>query len=181
MARGATRLKIVSTPLPASRDEVNALIFEIGEEQRARQAIQTRLEETIANLKKTAEAEAKAHSEAIAEKIGRVHAWCLANREEITDDGKTKTVKFGNGEVSWRLRPPGVTLMRGIKAEDVISSLQQLGKRFAKFLRWKVELNKEAILDDPDLARIVPGIRIGSAGEDFAVKPIALQLEEVVR
>ena len=181
MARGATKLKIVSTPLPASRDEVNTLIYEIGEEQRARQAIQTQLDDTIANLKKTAESDAKAHSEAIAEKIARVHAWCVANREEITDDGKTKTVKFGTGEVSWRSRPPGVTLIRGVKAEDVIASLQQLGRRFAKFLRPKVELNKEAMLDDPDLARDVPGIRIGSAGEDFTVKPIALQLEEVVR
>ena len=181
MARAATKLKIVSTPLPASRDEVNTLIHEIGEEQRSRQAIQAQLDAAIAKLKATAEADAREHNEAIAEKIARVHAWCLANREEITDDGKTKTVKFGAGEVSWRSRPPGVTLVRGVKVEDVISALQQLGKRFAKFLRWKVELNKEAILEDPALARIVPGIRIGSTGEDFTVKPIALQLEEVVR
>jgi len=181
MARAATKLKIVSTPLPASRDEVDALIHAIGESQRQRQSIQSKLDEDVAALKKSAEAEAKVFSESIAEKMAQVHAWCLANRDEITDDGRTKTVRFGNGEVSWRSRPPGVTLMRGMKADDVIASLQQLGRKFAKFLRPKVELNKEAMLDDPDLARTVPGIRIGSGGEDFTVKPVALQLEEVVR
>lgn len=181
MGRAATKLKIISTPLPESREAVNALIYEIGEHQRLRQAIQDKLDADVAALKKAAESTAKVQSDSIAEKLGQVHAWCLAHRDEITDDGKTKTVKFGNGEVSWRNRPPGVWLARGMKVEDVIASLQKLGKRFAHFLRPKVELDKEAMLKDPELARAVPGVRIGSAGEDFTVKPVALQLEEVVR
>jgi len=181
MARAATKLKIVSTPLPDSREAVNDLIYEIGEHQRLRQAVQDQLDGQIAELKKAAESKAKPLNDAIAENLAQVHGWCLANRDEITDDGRTKTVKFGNGEVCWRSRPPSVGLQRGTKAEDVIAALQQLGRKFAKFLRPKVELNKEAMLDDADLARTVPGVRIGSGGEDFTVKPIALQLEEVLR
>ena len=181
MGRAAAKLKIVSTPLPDSREAVDALIHEIGEHQRLRRAIELSLGGDIADLKAAAEAKAKPHAESIAEKMGQVHAWCLANRDEITEDGRTKTVRFGNGEVSWRNRPPRVALARGIKAEDLVATLRQLGRKFRKFLRLKIELNKEAMLEDPDLARTVPGVRIGSVGEDFTVKPVALELEEVVR
>ena len=180
MARSKA-LKIAARPLPTSRDEVNQLIAEIGEAQRRRQSIELAMNEDIGATKKAAEEAAKPHNAAIAEKLATVHAWCVANRASITDDGATKTVKFAAGEASWRNRPPAVSLVKGTKAEDVIASLLGLGARFAHFLRPKHEIDKEAMLKEADLARTVPGVRIGSAGEDFALRPIALQLEEVVR
>jgi hypothetical protein len=55
--------------------------------------------------------------------------------------------------VLWRIRPPSVAI-RG--AEAVIAHAQALG--LAKFVRTKEEVNKEAILNEPDQVRGVAGI-----------------------
>lgn len=46
-------------------------------------------------------------------------------------------------------------------------------------LRVKEEVNKEAMLAEPDVARTVAGVTVGSAGEDFVIKPFETELEEV--
>lgn len=35
-----------------------------------------------------------------------VQAWCESRRDELTQNGKTKTGSFNTGEVQWRQRPP---------------------------------------------------------------------------
>jgi phage host-nuclease inhibitor protein Gam len=58
----------------------------------------------------------------------------------------------------------------------VIEALKRLG--LTRFLRVKEEINKEAILAEPDAVRDVKGISI-SQGEDFVIVPLATELEEV--
>ena len=38
--------------------------------------------------------------------------WAEANRDHLTRDGKTKTVRLAAGEFSWRTRPPSVCTAR---------------------------------------------------------------------
>lgn len=99
-----------------------------------------------------------------------IQAFCETHRMSLTGDGRVKYHDFGTGRVNWRQRPPKVTI-RGVDA--VIEGLKKLG--LSQFLRVKEEVNKDAVLADPDVARNVAGISISSAGEDFVVEPVELE------
>jgi phage host-nuclease inhibitor protein Gam len=94
-----------------------------------------------------------------------VAAYCEAHRSELIDN-KTKTVKLPSGEISWRFTPPSV----GIKnTTAVIAAIKERcwGKRF---LRVKVEINRQALRDDPKRALTIPGVSIGRK-EELIIKP----------
>ena len=103
-----------------------------------------------------------------------MQTWCEANRKELLD-GDSKTVKFGNGEVAWRNRPPSVTL-RGVEA---IIEWCKRHRGFLSFLRIKAEVNKDAMLANPKMAAKIPGVKIVSGIEDFIVTPLSAALEKV--
>jgi phage host-nuclease inhibitor protein Gam len=129
----------------------------------------------VAALKAEADAAARAAGEAferaaaqpqaeLEELRAGVQAWCEAHRAEIC--GRAKSAEFATGRVSWRLRPPRVTI-RGLDA--AIEACRRLG--LGRFLRERVEINREAMLADPEAARLVPGVAVASAGEDFVIEP----------
>lgn len=95
-----------------------------------------------------------------------VQAWCESRRDELTQNGKTKTGSFNTGEVQWRQRPPSVGI-RG--TESVLESLHTLG--LTKFIRVKEEINKDAMLNEADLAATVAGVTIKKGVEDFVITP----------
>jgi len=162
---------------PVNADEADTAIAEIGELQRRRTIIETDLNEALAALKTVAEKEAAPVNARLKELTEGVHAFCAANRDALTDDGATKTHKFGNGEVSWRMRPPKVSIRDNAIVIASIKALRLAGE----FLRIKEEIDKEAMLKNPELALTIPRVSIGSAGEDFVIKPFSTELEEVSR
>ena len=95
-----------------------------------------------------------------------IQTWCESHRAELTQSGKTKTANMITGQISWRARPPSVSI-RGTNA--VIELLKNKG--LDRFVRTKEEPNKEAMLADPDAIRTVPGISIISGVEDFVIEP----------
>ena len=95
-----------------------------------------------------------------------VQSWCEANRAELTQHGKTKTGSFNTGSVQWRQKPPSVAV-RGV--ESVIETLNRLG--LGRFVRTKEELNKEAILNEPQAVQGVAGLSIKTGVEDFVISP----------
>ncbi len=108
-----------------------------------------------------------------------MQTWAEANRQALTRQGKTKTVDLATGKVSWRLRPPSVTI-RG--AEAVLHWLEfssPAGEGFGAFIRRSSSVDREAMLKDPALAAKVPGVKVGSAGEDFIIEPFEAQLSEM--
>lgn len=157
----------------SNRLEVDAAIAEIGAAQRARDDINTRMNTELAQVKERYEAEALPHAAVIKELGAGVQIWCEAHREELTRDGRTKTHKFGAGEVSWRMRPPRVS----IRGEGIVmEALKRLG--LERFIRRKEEIDKSAILEDPTAVDGIKGLSI-SQGEDFVIKPFETELEEV--
>lgn len=62
------------------------------------------------------------------------------------------------------------------KPEDVIETLRRLG--LDKFLREKVEVNKDAILAAPKEVEGIAGINIKSGIEDFEIIPFEQTLTE---
>ena len=95
-----------------------------------------------------------------------LQAWCEANRNELTNGGKVKTANLVTGEIQWRQRPPSVGV-RG--AESVIEALMGFGLN--RFVRMKAEVNKEAILNEPDAVKGVAGITVVTGVEDFVITP----------
>jgi len=160
-------------PVPQDREQVRDYILRIGRHQNDRKRIEATMNDQIQKIKDKYQAQAAPHAEQIAELSQGVQVWCEANRDKLTNGGKRKSADLGAGEIQWRTRPPKVSL-RNIPG--VIEALKALG--LAQFLRTKEEINKEAILADPEAAQNVKGITI-SQGEDFVIKPHESELEEV--
>lgn len=160
-------------PVPQSREEADSMIKELGETRRRLERTKADMNDQLAKVKEKYEQKASPDQDKAQELMSGLEDWCTANRDEITNDGKVKFAKFGNGEVKWRTRPPRVSV-RGI--DTVLENLRALG--LGKFIRIKEEINKDAILNEPDQAKGVAGITIGSEGEDFVVEPFEDQLSE---
>ncbi len=102
-----------------------------------------------------------------------MHTWCEAHRDELTQGGKVKYHDFPSGHVAWRMRPPRVVVRN---LEKVLEALRTLG--LSQFIRVKEEVNKEAVLAEPDVVAQVRGISIAQE-EDFGITPFETKLEEV--
>lgn len=160
-------------PIPQSREDVAEAIAEIGRRQRERDRIQAAMNDELAVIRQRYEEEGQPHKDAIEGLKRGVQLWCEAHRDELTQGGKVKHREFASGEVRWRMRPPSVTV-RG--AGVVIEALKFLG--LDRFIRTKEEVNKEAILADPDAVKAVKGISVAQT-EDFVIIPHETELEEV--
>lgn len=160
-------------PVPQSRDEVNEAIARIGLLQRERERIQADMNDELAKVRLRFEELATPLNEQITGLSQGVHTWCEAHRMELTRSGKTKFYDFAAGEIKWRLRPPRVSLQ---SVENVLETLKRLG--LTRFIRVKEQLNKEAMLAEPEVVSGVAGVRIEQS-EDFVIVPFGSNLEEV--
>ncbi len=171
MNKSKSRVPAVAVRVPQARAEASEALRLLGERTRQLARIQADMNDALARIKEEAETHAapiRAEAEAILEGL---KVWCEANRETICGRG-TKTADLGTGTVSWRLRPPSVSV-RG--ADSVIEACRRLGLH--RFLREKVEVNKEAMREEPEVARLIAGVTVGSAGEDFVAEPFEAELE----
>ena len=156
-----------------TREEVDAAIAQIGIAQRERTAIEVAMNAELAAVRASYETLAAPRAAVIKEFRVGVQIWAEANRRELTREGRTKTVKLAAGEISWRTRPPKVRITgEGI----VLAALKALG--LERFIRTKEEIDKNAILADPEAVTAVKGITLAQ-GEDFVIKPFATDIEEV--
>lgn len=176
MAKAATKLKTPASPFPVPQntEDANQFIFALGEAQRERLRIEAEMNDRLSDIKAAFEVQAAPYRAAIENLARGLQVYAEGHRDALTKDGRVKFHRFAAGEIQWRARPPKVTI-RGI--DTVIAALKCLG--LTRFLRVKEEVNKEAMLAEPDVATTIAGVTIGSAGEDFIVKPFETELEEV--
>ncbi len=158
-------------PAPPSREEAASYIRRIGENARMIARFQAEMNDGIATLKQDAENAATPRAEEIERLTDGLRAWCDANRAALTDNGKRKFADLGTGKIEWRRSPPKVSV-KGVEA--ALEAIKKLG---LPFVRTKEEIDKEAMLREPDKARLVPGVAIGSEGENFSVEPFEAVLE----
>lgn len=164
------KLKSAARALPQSRDEVAALIGQIGEDERALCLIEVELNEKIAALRAGYEERADPLRQRIAASQSAVQSYCEANRASLTDGGKVKTHRFTTGDVAWRTRPPAV---RVTAEADCIARLQESGR--GRFVRVRQEINREAVLAEREAVEDIPQIRVVQS-EDFIVTPHQIEL-----
>lgn len=160
-------------PVPQNRDDAAAAVTTIGDVGRQLKRLEADMNDELAKTKEAYEYLATPLRASIEEKTEGLKIWAEANRTALTGGDKTKTVDIGTGVLRWRLRPPSVRLL---KIESILTSLRGLGLQ--RFVRTKEEVDKEAMLREPEVARMVPGVTIGSEGEDFIVEPFETALSE---
>ena len=176
-ASSKTKTRAANLPVPQNRDEAARFVTRVGELTRELTRRETDMNDVLARTKEQFEQAAQPLREQLRETTAGLGLWCEANRDALTAGGKTKTADLGTGTVAWRRRPPKVTL-RG-KVEEIVARLRTLG--LARFIRTKEEVNKEAMLEEPDVARTVCGVSVASEGEDFVVEPFEATLPAEVR
>lgn len=171
MKAASTRIKKQAYAVAVPRDaaEVSASIAAIGAASRALQRLEADMNAELAAIKERWEQRAAPERKQIEALTQGVQVWCEANRAELLK-GDAKTASFPAGEVQWRMRPPRVAV-RGLEA--VLETLRRLG--LTRFLRTKEELNKDAILNEPEAIKGVAGISV-EQGEDFVIKPFEVEL-----
>ena len=174
MAKSALKTKAPASPAAQTREEAEAFVHRIGEIQRELTRREADLGDALARAKRAAEETALPLKEELEVAQDAVQAWAEANRAAITRQGKTKTVELSTGKVSWRQRPPSVKL-RGV---DAIIQYLLARPSLARFLRVKHEVDKETLAREPEFAVSIPGVTVGSAGEDFIIEPFEAQLSE---
>lgn len=167
MAKKATRIKTDTFAVRyQTRDEVEVAIKEIGDLNRELERLAIEQNDKLAAITEEYAPLMNEVKEKTKPMMDAVQAWCESRRDELTNNGKTKTGTFNTGEVQWRVRPPSVGI-RGV--DSVLDSLKMRG--FTQFIRIKEEINKEAMLNEPDTAASVPGVTIKTGVEDFVITP----------
>lgn len=167
MARNAARLKTKSIAyVPQSRDDAAADIRKIGDLQRQLTRTSTEMNDAIAAITQNFQPRMDAIKEQLNLLQAGVQGYCEAHRHALTDNGRVKTANLITGEVQWRQRPPSVSI-RG--QQVVLETLRRLG--LERFIRTKEEVNKEAILNEPDEVRGVAGLNVITGVEDFVITP----------
>ncbi|MGL5447472.1 MAG: host-nuclease inhibitor Gam family protein [Rhabdaerophilum sp.] len=158
-------------PVPQNKDEAAEAVKRIGVTSRQIARMEADLNDQIAEMKKQAEEAAAPLRDRKDELTEGLKLWAEANREKLTDGGRVKSADLGTGKISWRFRPPSVRLS---KVDAILEALKTLGLH--RFIRVKEEPNKEAMLAEPEIARTVSGVSIGTEGEDFIVEPFEVEL-----
>jgi phage host-nuclease inhibitor protein Gam len=176
MAKQATKVKLVAPEfrVPQNSDEASDAIAKIGLAQRECTRIEADMNDELAKIKEKYERQALPFRQEIESRAHGVQAYCDAHRGDLTNAYKVKFVKFASGEINWRTRPPRVVIK---SLEAVLQALKLM--KLDRFIRTKEEINKEAMLEEPDVALTVKGVEI-KQGEDFVVKPFETELEAVV-
>jgi phage host-nuclease inhibitor protein Gam len=168
---GKKMIKRTVVAIPGSLAEAAEFIGRIGKEQREIDRIQNELNEAVEKLKSKPMSESQVCNENISQLFEGLFIFAESHRNELTEDGKKKTVEVPTGIFGWRMTPPAVSL------KNVKQILKELVKRRLKqFIRVKREVSKEAMLKEPELAASVKGVSIGQY-EEFMVKPAELEVE----
>jgi phage host-nuclease inhibitor protein Gam len=157
----------VAVPVPQSLAEARVAITRLGQLDRQKRKIELRLSEGVAKLKADAETAAGPIGTEMEQVTEGLKIWAEANRVTLTEGGRTKTVDLGTGEISWRIRPPKVSVRGGDEA--AIAALKAAG--LDRFVRISEEVDRAAIQREPEAVATINSIRVGSEGEDFIVKP----------
>ncbi|MCC7484579.1 MAG: host-nuclease inhibitor Gam family protein [Burkholderiales bacterium] len=157
---------------PQSKEDCIADVKRLGDAQRELTRRTADMNDEIAAITKRYSERLEALQAQVETLQRGIQTWCEAHRAELTDGGKVKSANLITGEVSWRQRPPSVSVRN---AEGVIETLKRLG--LVRFVRVKEEVNKEAVLEEPDAARGVAGLTIVTGVEDFAITPFEQEVQ----
>jgi len=163
----ARKSKKLPTMIPQTLAEVEQLEREITQDLLEIGSLEDDANTKIAAINAASALRIGPLLEAVIERAQRVFAYAEANKDALTEGGKRKSANLGHaGTVQWAISPPAVSLR---DTEEVLAHLKRLG--FERFIRrGPDEVNKEALLREPDTAKTVPGVSIGQ-NKKFYLRP----------
>lgn len=164
-------VKRTAVRAPTSVGELREFVRYVGINKRKLDAIQTKLNEKIEQLKAQAIVNSLPHQEEIDRLFDGIYIFAESHRDELTEKGKKKTVNLPTGDILWRLTPPAVSLKNVKRIIELCKSC-----RLKRFIRTKEEVDKEAMLKEPERAKEIKGVTI-SQKEEFVVKPSEIEIE----
>lgn len=166
-------IKRTAVAIPESTEKAAEFVGKIGKHQRELDKIQTNLNNQVEKLKAQAVAGSLSYQTAIDQLFEGLFIFAQSRRDELTGQGKTKTVQFPTGTIQWRLNPPAVSVASQ-NVKKVIALCQSSG--LDRFVRLIPELDREAMLKEPGVANQIKGVKIKQK-EQFVVKPSEATVE----
>lgn len=174
MARKRSSKREALQNVPQNKEDLARAVARVGSLQRKINEAVNRAEEAIAQIKEALSAEIAGPTRELEDAALGIQAYAESNRNELTDGGKTKTVRLPTGSVLWRMTPPRTVLK---KVEEVLARIEELG--LTRFIRTKKEVDKEQLLKEPLVAEGIKGVTIVQ-NEEFVIKPDEVGVEEIV-
>lgn len=152
---GNKKPKKLVVEVPESREQAEELAKVLAEEIRAAQRTASVVADQISALKAKLKAEDAPKAKARTAMLLALQAWATANRPELTDQGKRKSVQLGAGTASWRTSPPKLEID---DVDALIVVLQGLDRDDC--VRITEEIDKDVLKNDPELLKQLTGVRI---------------------
>lgn len=179
MAKGRKSIKKKVVIVPKDRVELGKFVSNIQEIERKIIALEDEFGQEIAEmaakiskLKKEAQGKAKPYEERINELAKGVYIFAEGRRAELTDQGARKTVELAAGNrIRWYFTPPAVEVD---EEEEALKELERRG--LLEFIRVKREIDKEAILREPEKIKNLKHLSVGQE-EIFAIVLSAMGIE----
>ena len=159
-----TRIAYEVFPAPTNQKEAEQWLFEAGETQREIAAFELACKEKLAEVKKGNQEVVLRFEQRLQKLAQGISTYANGHRLDFCKDGR-KTVRFVNGEFTWRNQPSTVRILDGKKALESIKT-QGLEKLF---ITTKEVLDKEAVLSNSLLAEKIDGLKVGSGGEKIYI------------
>jgi phage host-nuclease inhibitor protein Gam len=172
MTRAKSKTAGANLPVPQTDAEAREAIRTLGDLNRNLVRLEAEMNDQIAQLQQDYGNRAAPLRDQASAMVEGLRIFAEANRDRLTG-GKVKFHLFSTGKISWRQKPAKVSI-KGV--ETVIAAIRAMGLG-PRFLREKVEINKEAMLEDRATAAAIRGVTIGSDGEDFVVEPFETELQ----
>ena len=160
------RKRTIKAILPENMAGIDNHIERIANCDRKIQEIETELNNHIASFTRTATVKAKILEEERTALEKGIAQYAKRNRSKLTQDGKTKTVFFPHGEISWRESPYAVSIKGGVK--PVIERMEKA--KLDRFVKVTKSLKRDAMLRERDVAIRIKGVSIERGDETFTIK-----------
>lgn len=173
MGKSKKKEEIPGLLVPTNLGQCSELIRRVGSLERGIEKINMELAEKIEKLKSEADAKINELTKLIATAAEGIYRFAEENKETLIEERKKKTIKLSTGDFGWRINPPSVSIKSTAKA---LAQIKSLG--FTDLIRIKEEVNKEAILEKPEVAKKIKGVSI-RRDEEFFIRPAEEMLEVV--
>lgn len=164
-----TKAKTAAIVAPQTIAEADEALARLGEAQRAIARLEAGMNDALDKVKATFAEQAEPHQLQAAELTAGLAAFAAANRKSLTGGNKTKQVKLNAGIIGWRCAPPSIAFKRGFKIDAIVAALKEM--KLKRFIRVTETPNKEAMLEEPEIAATVSGVTVKTGIEAFYAEP----------
>ena len=166
--RKAPKLKPPQISTLAEADNTDRLISDLLAKRAEREA---QMIEQIKLLEDEFTEELKGYGQEIVTLFAGLQKYAQEHREELLPTDKKSRTMPGGGELEWYLTKYAIVLDKETKTEEFVERLKRL--KLERFVRTKESVNKQKLLEEPEVARGIEGITVREPEEKFVYTPRA--------